>query len=187
MSNWRTIQRWLGGPRFFPHTTLEEAKKGLWNGGRGRVARHERRPWVNGVIVGAALGAAVVGVFTHDWSARMTQPPVSQAAVFLEKTCGYLPSAARKKQDLLADVDFGSIAAVSAIMDNNSNIKLGDELYDLKAFWLDHLGKSEGDLWLHHDMDEFNAKETKFARHVWAIAERAAKCGAALGLAASGR
>ena len=142
---------------------------------------------MNGVIVGAALGAAVVGVFTHDWSARMTQPPVSQAAVFLEKTCGYLPSAARKKQDLLADVDFGSIAAVSAIMDNNSNIKLGDELYDLKAFWLDHLGKSEGDLWLHHDMDEFNAKETKFARHVWAIAERAAKCGAALGLAASGR
>ncbi len=125
---------------------------------------------MNGFIVGAALGAALVGGIEHDWSGAIANP-ASDAAVFLDKTCGYKSEVARTKKDPLSEVDFGSLAVVSAVMNDNSNVKLSDEITGL-------LGSG---------METFNQKEPAIGNRIWEIAERAAKCGAAFGMVASGR
>jgi hypothetical protein len=124
---------------------------------------------MNGFIVGAALGAALVGAGEHDWS-QLIAHPQSEATTVLEKQCGLYASSARGSKDPLA-YDFGSLAVVSAMMNDNSNIKLSDKITRL----------------LGSDLDKFNREEPAIGNLIWDIAARSAKCGAAFGLVASGR
>jgi len=123
-----------------------------------------------------------VGVTLHAGLPTTIAAERSEAAAFLADRCGLTPE--RLRGASLDRDDWDKIAALSAVMNDNSNVKLTDAMTQLRLFWWGKHGHSDNDQAAY---DEENQNLKKVDDLIWEIAGRAAKCGAAYGFVASGR